>query len=123
MEWIIPIAALGGSILGWLTFWLRFSDRLTRAESTATDALQTAAEAKEDIKASDARITTVQAGFSLYRESAIEKFVMHDTIAGVERRLVDAQTKSEQRLTDAITGMTERFDRFIEAAIRNQPGR
>jgi hypothetical protein len=111
------LAAVSGALIGWLTFWLKFSDRISKAENSSADALQTAAEAREDIKIHSDRLTAMQASFSLYREQAIEKFVMHDTITAVETRLIKNQAQAEQRLADAIDGMNKRFDRFIEAGL------
>lgn len=45
---IVSIGSVAGSVIALLTFWTRFSDRITRAQDTADDAIQDAAEAKNE---------------------------------------------------------------------------
>lgn len=88
-------------------FWLALGGRIGKAEASAASAIQVAAETAEDLKTAEERITTLNAQFSLYRETAIEKFVTYKAISEVEKRLADA-----------INGMNERLDRLIEAGLR-----
>lgn len=114
------LGSLGGLAIAACTvlaFWMRFSDRITRAESSSSSALQVAAEAEADTKTAHERISTLQASLSLYREQSIEKFVTHQAITELEKRLVESQAKSEQRLVDALEGLNKRLDRLIEAGL------
>ena len=94
--------------------------KIQRAEQTSGNALQTAAEAEEEIKALNERVTTLGAQFALYREQAIEKFVTHAMISELEQRLVESDTKSEQRVVEAIAGLNQRIDRVLEPTARRR---
>lgn len=113
------IAAAVGAGCTFLGFWMRFSDRITKANGSAEMALQVAAEAEEAVKDANERITMLGSNFGLYREQAIEKFVTHQAITELEKRLVESQAKSEQRLIDALEGLNKRLDRLIEAGLRS----
>jgi len=108
------IGAISGLVVAGLAvlgFWLNWGDRLSQAQTKAEAATQDAHEANE-------RVTALSAQFSLYREQAVREFVAHTTIADVERRLVQSQAKTEQRLVDALDGLNKRLDRLIEAGLR-----
>ena len=94
--------------------------KIQHAEQTSGNALQTAAEAEEEIKALNERVTTLGAQFALYRELAIEKFVTHAMISELEKRLVESDTKSEQRVVEAIAGLNQRIDRVLEPTARRR---
>ncbi|MBN8965841.1 MAG: hypothetical protein J0H89_10790 [Rhizobiales bacterium] len=113
--WLIAIGSVCCAGVGVLGFWMHLSDRITRAQTEATNALQTAAEAGEDIKEARGAIAAMQTSFALYRESVIEKFATYEAVAAVEHRLIESQAKSEQRLVDAIAGINGRLDRLLEA--------
>lgn len=116
------IGALAGLCvagLGWLGFWINWSERVAKAKSTAESAIQVAAEAEESAKECHDRITSLASSLALYRESAIEKFVTHAAISEVEKRLVESQAKLEHRLVDALEGLNKRLDRLIEAGLRH----
>lgn len=99
-------------------FWMALGSRLGTVETTAKSAIQVAAETDEALKAAEGRITALAAQFSIYREQSIEKFVTHNAITELEKRLVESQAKSEQRLVDALEGLNKRLDRLIEAGLR-----
>lgn len=118
------IGAISGAVVAGISvvvFWMNLSDRITKANSSAESALQVAAESEEAMKAANERITALSANFSLYREQAVEKFVTHHAITEVEKRLVESQAKSEQRLVDAIEGLNKRLDRMIELGLQRRP--
>jgi hypothetical protein len=140
-----PIAAIFGVLTTWIVIRLAERDRLSKVEAAAADALQTAAEAKEEIKQAIAsahesvkeavaaaqqdakeaneRITNLASAFALYRESVIEKFVMHDTLREVESRLIESQKQNDKRLTDAINGLNSRFDTAIDGRHKTRRAR
>jgi hypothetical protein len=113
------IAAAVGSGCTFLGFWMRFSDRITKATATGETALQVAAEAEQGVKEANERVSVIAANFGLYREQAVEKFVTHNAITEVEKRLVESQAKSEQRMVDALDGVNKRLDRLLEAGLRH----
>ena len=115
------VGAIAGAVvasLAVLGFWMNLSDRISKAHSAAEAALQVAAESEEAVKECHERVTTLSANFSLYREQAIREFVSHNTITEVEKRLVESQAKTEQRLVDALDGLNKRLDRLIEAGLQ-----
>jgi len=120
MEPAVIGAISGGviAVIAFIGFWMTISDRITKADAAAKSALQVAAESEEAVKDCNARVTTLSANFSLYREQAVEKFVTHTAITEVEKRLVESQAKTEQRLVDALDGLNKRLDRLIEAGLQ-----
>lgn len=100
-----------------ITFWMRFSDRITKAQATSDSALQVAAEAEKDVKEANERMTLLSSQFGLYREASIEKFVTHNAITELEKRLVESMARSDQRFADAMEGLNKRLDRLIEAGL------
>lgn len=109
------IVSAGFAIAG---FWMTLGGRIQKAESGAENALQTAAEAENDLKDMRTQHSALTAQFALYRETSIEKFVSHNVISELEKRLVENQAKSEQRLADALDGVNKRLDRLLEAGLR-----
>lgn len=115
------VGAIAGAIvasLAVLGFWMNLQGQITSAKTTAESALQVGAEVEVGLKECNERMTALAANFSLYREQAVEKFVTHNAITEVEKRLVESQAKTEQRLVDALGGLNERLDRLIEAGLR-----
>ena len=118
----VGVCAIAGAIITIVTFWMRFSDRITRAEAAAAaaskeaeNALHVAAEAVEENKVIHDRLTRMGAEFALYRERAGDMFVKAPRLDEIETRLVDNMDKTERRLTDAIGGLTTRLDKLIAA--------
>lgn len=103
---VVAMASLGGGLLALIGFWLKVGNAISTASSTAKTALQTAAEAEVSLK-------ELTKDFSDYRERAIEKFVMHDTMASLEKRITDAALQTEKRLGDAIADISDRIDQLI----------
>lgn len=110
-------AGLVAAAIAVLGFWMNLQGQITSAKGTSETALQVAAEAEEEAKQANERVTALAASFALYREQSLEKFVTHNAITEVEKRLVESSAKSEQRLVNAIEGLNKRLDRLIEAGI------
>jgi hypothetical protein len=112
-EAVVTWAALGGAVLALLTiitFWTRYSDRITRAETEA-EAAKTSAQAASILAAAlGAKLENQQQAFSDYRESAALKFVSNHDMVQAEGRFSDL---AEQIKCD-IRGVTERLDRVLE---------
>lgn len=92
------IAAL--TVLG---FWIRFSDRLTKAEGAAAAALLRAAEAHKLCEEAHTRITALAAEFGMYRENVAREYIHRATMREIE-----------DRLTNAINRLADRLDRVLE---------
>lgn len=88
--------------------------KIQTATSAAENALQTAAEASEDVKRVEQSLQILNASFAMYREAAIEKFVTHAVLTELEKRLVESDAKSEKRTIDAITELTKRVNQAMD---------
>jgi len=97
------VATALGAVSAIIGFWTRYSDRITKADAKAEAAQKAADEGKAAAKLLEERLGIVTAQFSLYREQAVEKYVGRETLREVE-----------ERLTDAIERLGDRFDRAIE---------
>ena len=105
MEWAV-IGAIAGSAsacVAILTFWIRFSDRITKAEATADEALKAAEQSKRDHQENADRLAIQTASFSLYREQIAREYIHREVMREVE-----------ERLTQAIERLGDRLDRVLE---------
>lgn len=114
--WIIATTGIAGAICTATGFWFALGGRLAKAEAIAADALQTAAEAEQHVRA-------LEHQFSDYRVEAIEKFVMVDTLNAIKSDLVTAAAQTEQRMIDAIKGVSDRLDKIIGANLKPARGK
>lgn len=106
-ETVVTWAALVASVLcliSILTFWGRYSDRLTKAESAASAAVL--ANAALTIK-----LDSVQQELSAYKETAALMFVSEKELFHAEQRFTGLVDEIKQD----IRGVTERLDRVLEA--------
>lgn len=94
------VALAVGLLISIITFWTRYSDRITKAEATASNALEIAQEASE-------KIALLSASFGMYREQIARDYIHREVMREVE-----------DRLTSAINGLGERLDRFTAAALQ-----
>jgi hypothetical protein len=112
METATIIAIVGGvggicmSGIGIVTFWMRFSDRITTAKATADKAKDIAEEAKKDAHEAFEKNAILAASFGLYREQVAKEYIHREAMREVE-----------DRLTAAIDRLGARLDRFTEAAM------
>ncbi|WP_156434080.1 hypothetical protein [Bradyrhizobium retamae] len=100
------VAVAIGSMLSIVTFWTRYSDRVTKAEGAAKTANEIAQEAKKDAHEATEKIALLAASFSLYREQVAREYIHREVMREVE-----------DRLTAAIDRLGARLDRFTEAAM------
>lgn len=100
------IAVAVGSMISIITFWTRYSDRITKAEAAAKAAKDIAEEAKKDAHEASEKLAILAASFSLYREQVAKEYIHREVMREVE-----------DRLTAAIDRLGSRFDRFTEAAM------
>jgi len=110
MDWS-GIGVIGGLCVAGITvisFWMRFSDRITEARAAADDASKSAESAKSDAHQAIEKIGVLSAAFSLYREQVAREYIHREVMREVE-----------DRLTQAIERLGDRLDRFVEAAGRN----
>jgi hypothetical protein len=125
-------ATLGGIILGWLSFWMGFERRLTKAELTAQNALQVAAEAAEEVKEMREQSNNLQRNFTdaldgLRREfgetarAALQKiheietwsrdtFVREPQFTAALLRMENSQDARDKRLDDRLSRIEDKLD-------------
>jgi hypothetical protein len=119
--WIIgAIAALCGGIsasIAFAGFWMMLGGRMGRIERAADDSFRVAAEGENEIKDVRAGLQSLATEFSKYREYALEKYVTYHVLSQIEIRLVEAQSKGEKRLIDAMDRLASQFDKLLEKAV------
>lgn len=109
MEWAV-IAAIAGSAsacVAILTFWIRFSDRITTAEGKADEALKAAEQSRRDNQENSDKLAIQTAAFSLYREQIAREYIHREVMREVEERL----TQAIERLGDRLDRVLERSDK------------
>ena len=104
------LAAAVGAVISIVSFWSKYSDRITRAEAKADEAGKSAQAASILASGLGIKIEQQQQAFADYRESAALKFVANHDLVQVETRFADL---AEQIKRD-IRGVTERLDRVLE---------
>jgi hypothetical protein len=104
------LALAVGSILSILTFWTRYSDRITKAEAKAAEADKAAQSASIHALGLQAEIKIMQRDFADYREAAALKFVSNNALASAENRF----TGLVEEIKRDIRGVTERLDRVLD---------
>lgn len=103
------VAVAVGSMISILTFWTRYSDRVTKAEAKASAAQEIAQEAKKDAHEASEKIAIQSAAFGLYREQVARDYIHREVMREVE-----------DRLTSAIDRLGARLDRFTEVVMHNK---
>lgn len=110
------VALWGGLALGAIvpsitiiSFWMRFSDRVTKAEAKSASATTIAQEARVAAHDCSEKLALQSAQFSLYREQVAKEYIHRESMREVE-----------DRLTQAIDRLGARLDRFTEAAMQNK---
>jgi hypothetical protein len=102
VTWAALVAAIG-AVASILTFWTRYSDRITAAEASAKTASILAA-------ALQVKLEGVQKEFADYREAAALKFVSDRDMIQVEQRF----SSLVENIQHDIRGMAERLDRVLD---------
>lgn len=114
MEWaalgvIAGLASAGTTILA---FWIRFSDRISKAEAHAEAAEDAAKEAKSIALEAHDKLAVQTAAFALYREQVAREYIHREVMREVE-----------DRLTAAIERLGDRMDRVLEVRGEHNPAR
>lgn len=92
---------VSGTVL--LTFWMRFSDRITVANAAAAKAIDLSEDAKKSAHEAASNTAILTAAFSLYREQVAKEYIHREVMREVE-----------DRLTQAIERLGDRLDRVLE---------
>jgi cell division protein FtsL len=62
----------------------------------------------------------MSAHFGMYREQAAEKFVTWEAIHQIEKRILEQQDKSEERLAKSLGDLAKQFERIIDIRLKTQ---
>jgi hypothetical protein len=100
---VVGLGSLSVSSIAILTFWMRFSDRITKADAKADKAIDTAEDAKKNAHEASEKVVLLSAAFSLYREQVAREYIHREVMREVE-----------DRLTAAIERLGDRLDRILE---------
>jgi hypothetical protein len=93
-----------------VTFWLRFGDRIARSQADAAAALQEAAEAKVDLEHLRALHTTLKEELTTFQLRVAKEYVDKDMMREVETRVIAAVEKASKTSTEAIAQLAKRID-------------
>jgi len=88
-----------------ITFWIKFAQRVSAAETSAADAARRADESNKLAADAHNRVTHLAAEFGLYRENVARDYIHKETMREVE-----------DRLTKAIDRLGDRLDSFLQRA-------
>jgi hypothetical protein len=103
------VAVAIGSVISILTFWTRYSDRITEAEAEAKAAEQAAHGASILAQGLQVKLEAFQKEFADYRESAAIKFVSDRDLIQAENRMAGLV----ENIQRDIRGVAERLDRVL----------
>lgn len=98
------------SVMSVLTFWTRYSDRITKAEGRAGVAETAAHGASILAQGLQVKLENVQKEFADYRETAALKFVSDRDLVQVENRMAGLV----ENIQHDIRGVADRLDRVLE---------
>jgi hypothetical protein len=99
----VGLGSICMSGIGILTFWMRFSDRITKADAKADKAIGASEDAKANAHEANEKTVLLSAAFSLYREQVAREYIHREVMREVE-----------DRLTAAIERLGDRLDRILE---------
>lgn len=102
--WIYLAFTVGGSVLAWLIFWLRFSEKITIARSKAESAEKDAAGSKTVSEQAHLRITAMAAEFGMYRERVATDYVSKEAMRELKTELVAAINKVGDKVDQVLSG-------------------
>jgi hypothetical protein len=93
-----------------VTFWLRFGDRISRAQGDAATALQEAAETKLELEQQRALHATLKEELTSFQLRVAKEYVDKDMMREVESRVIAAVEKAARASTEAIAQLAKRID-------------
>jgi hypothetical protein len=101
-----------------VTFWLRFGDRISRSQSDAASALQEAAEAKLELEQPRALHATLKEELTSFQLRVAREYVDKDMMREVETRVIAAVEKAARASTEAIAQLAKRIDGIADGRAR-----
>lgn len=107
LAWLVPVGQLVVPLLAILGFWIKISERLTTALTSAQAASILSA-------ALQIKVETQQRELADYRVEAAEKFVSNKELFHTEERFRGLV----EEIKRDIRGVTERLDRVLEGHVK-----
>jgi hypothetical protein len=101
-----------------VTFWLRFGDRISRAQSDSAAALQDTAQSKLELEAMRALHTQLKEELTSFQLRVAREYVDKDMMREVEARVIAAVEKAAKSTTEALKHLNERIDAIVSASPR-----
>jgi len=101
-----------------VTFWLRFGDRISRSQSDAASALQEAAEAKLDLEQQRVLHSALKEELTGFQLRVAREYVDKDMMREVETRVIAAVEKAARASTEAIAQLAKRIDGIADGRAR-----
>lgn len=97
---IVGLGVVGGGGGGYavVTFWMRLSDRITKADAKAEAAETAASNANIAAAAAHLEIDRLKSELVEHRVAVAKEYVSKDTLATLESRVIDAINSLGQRL-------------------------
>jgi hypothetical protein len=99
IEWLIATAfGLCTAGVTVVSFWIAFSDRITKAHAHAEAAMTEAKYASRRADEAHVSLMALSGAFSLYREQVAREYVQRDVLEQTENRIMNALTQITLRL-------------------------
>lgn len=110
---IVALCSAGGALVAILGFWLRFSDRITKAEGAAEASEKAADMAHALVDQAHTRITALAGEFGIYRERVALDFVGKEAVRELKAEVIEAIKDLDRKVDDLLTEERrhERHDR------------
>jgi hypothetical protein len=93
-----------------VTFWLRFGDRITRSQADAAAALQEAAEVKVELEQLRMLHTSLKEELANFQIRVAKEYVDKDMVREIETRVIAAVEKASKASTEALAQLAKRID-------------
>jgi hypothetical protein len=93
-----------------VTFWLRFGDRISRAQADAAAALQEAAESKIELEQVRTLHLQLKEELTNFQLRVAKEYVDKDMMREVESRVIAAVEKAARASTEALAQLAQRID-------------
>lgn len=107
------MATVGATLLGLISFWLKFTRDIAKADARAEAAHAIATAANTLAAAAIAKIELHSNDLNAYKVEAAEKYLVSDDIIQAENRT----TRAVEDLRGDVRGMNARLDRMLEKIV------
>lgn len=95
---VAALCAIGGSAIAFATFWMKFSDRITKADDKAKAAEAAANNAVIRGEALNIEVDRLRSEVVEHRVAVAKEYVSKETLTSLESRVIEAINNLGQRL-------------------------